>query len=336
MAKIKQTPGSKPVIPPGMSACVIGNGTSRKGKDLKSLLPHAVVIGCNWFFTKEFRPHVLIASDEPITNSIIKLHPHYAKTNWFYTWYPKPGSGAKKAPCPEKFAAGPMGAHLAATKLQCNKVFLIGMDFFGFGSKDKNNNGGLNNLYANEKHYQKVAEGESGHAPTYRNWQRRFQWLIQQNENVEFYHVDPFEGKSPERLIGLRNFHQTTFQEMMEWFEKGTPPPHSQKREEDIALAYEENEDNVRATYERQIAGQENVIYPDPLKPEQVLQIRLKACEYYRKHGDANGYPVIKIAGFDITLPMMATRDKKTGAVRVMTDEEVVVEWKHEYMNRNK
>ena len=32
-----------------------------------------------------------------------------------------------------------------------------------------------------------MPEGEKGVAPTYRNWQRRFQWMLKTYPNVDFY-----------------------------------------------------------------------------------------------------------------------------------------------------
>jgi hypothetical protein len=331
--KVKQRPGQKPELPVGGYAFIIGNGTSRKGIDLKPLMDYGILFGCNWFFHKEFRPHVLVASDEPMTNTILKVHSYYPKTNWFYTWFPKPGSGAKKAPTPEKFAAGPMSTYIACDVYKSKKVFLIGMDFFGFGSKNKNDNGGLNNLYANEKHYQKIKEGEEGNAPTYRNWQRRFQWIIKQFPDVDFYHVNPFEGKSPERLIGLKNFHQITFDNLMEHLTNDAELIPSVRSEEDIALAYELNPDDIKASFERQMVGQENVIMDDPLHPGQVLDIRIKLAEAARKANRIDPM-VITVGGHEIMVqaPMIQTRE----GLRVMSESEIRTDFAREVVEREK
>ena len=100
--KIKKPAGQKPKLPKGQYGFVIGNGTSRKDMDIKMLSEYGIIFACNWFFKKEFRPHVLIASDEPITKTILKVHETYSRRNWFYTWFPKPGTGAKKIPTPRK------------------------------------------------------------------------------------------------------------------------------------------------------------------------------------------------------------------------------------------
>ena len=298
--KIKVKPGQKPTLPIGGDAFVIGNGTSRQGKDLKPLMNEGIVLACNWFYRKEFRPHVLVCSDEPITETILKTDPWYPRGNWFYTWFPKPGSGAKKAPTPEKFAAGPMAAYIACNTYQSKNVFLIGMDFFGFGSVSKDKNGKLNNMYAGMKHYQTPDEG-GGVAPTYRNWQRRFQWIIKSHPNTNFYHVNPFEGKSPERLIGLDNFHQISWEEMQDYLQKGAELPQPSVTAEERALAYDVNPDDIKACIERQLSGQENVLFPDMLSYETVLNIRLSSVNFRKQHPE--GHPITKLFGFEIMLP---------------------------------
>jgi len=322
--KIKQKPGQKPDLPQGGYAFVVGNGTSRKDLDIKQLTDYGILFACNWFYRKEFRPHVLVCSDEPITNTILKVDSWYPRTNWMYTWFPKPGSGAKKAPTPEKFAAGPMSAYIAANTYQSKKVFLIGMDFFGFGSTGKNSNGTLNNMYAGEKHYQKPEEGQDGVAPTYRNWQRRFQWLIKNSPDTQFYHVNPFDGKSPERLIGLNNFHQISFDQLLDHLHNDTELVDIKSvSEQDISLSEEQNPDDVQACIERQLVGQENVIYPDMMHPEVVLQLRLKGAEEVVKN-NGKGVPMVDIMGFPIVLPMMGTVDPKL----------IVADWQREYSTR--
>jgi hypothetical protein len=331
----KQKPGQKPDLPKGAYAFIVGNGTSRKDLDLHTIKDYGLLFACNWFFHKEFRPDVLVASDEPMTNTILKAHSYYPKTNWFFTWFPKPGSGAKKAPTPEKFAAGPMATYTACHTFEAKKVFLIGMDFFGFGSNDKNDNGTLNNLYANAKHYQKTTENDAGHAPTYRNWQRRFQYVLRKFPNVEFYHVNPFEGKSPERLRGFNNFHQISWENLQEHLNNDAPLIDLlTKTEEDIQLATEMNPDDERARYERQLAGQENVIFTDPMSDDQVIALRIQGAKYFRANGTEKGHPLVKVDGHDLILFPSQTRTSE--GVRNMTDVEIVAEYRREAIERER
>lgn len=307
--KIKKSPGSKPELPLGGYGFVVGNGTSRQGHDLKPLMDYGVLYACNWFFREEFNPHVLVCSDEPITKTVLKAYPNYPKRNWFYTWFPKPGSGAKKAPCPEKFAAGPMATELACGKHKKDKVFLIGIDFFGFGSSNKMKNGKINNLYAGKKHYVK---DDNVPAPTYRNWQRRFEWILRNYPNTDIYHVNPFEGKSPERLRGFPNFHQISMENLMDHLENDAELVDLlEKTEEDVSTIQELNEDDVRAIIERQFSGQENVIYKDIVPEQQILQAKMQASDFARKNPQAatSGMVMMKVLGFDITVPVFTVRE---------------------------
>ena len=307
--KIKKSPGSKPQLPLGGYGFIVGNGTSRQGHDLKPLMDYGVLYACNWFFREEFTPHVLVCSDAPITKTVMKAYPNYPKRNWFYTWFPKPGSGAKKAPCPEKFAAGPMATELACGKHQKEKVFLIGIDFFGFGSSNKMNNGKINNLYAGKKHYVK---DDNVPAPTYRNWQRRFEWILRNYPNTDIYHVNPFEGKSPERLRGFDNFHQISMENLMDHLENDAELVDLlEKTEEDRQIIQELNEDDVRAIIERQFSGQENVIYKDIVPEQHILNAKMQASEFARKNPQAtkSGMVMMKVWGFDITVPVFTVRE---------------------------
>ena len=327
--KIKKSPGAKPQLPKGEYGFVIGNGTTRKDLNVQQLMDYGLLYACNWFFREEFRPHLLIASDEPMTKTIIKTYTNYPKNNWFYTWFPKPGSGAKKAPSPEKFAAGPMATHLAAHHFESPKVFLIGMDFFGFGSKDKMENGVMNNLYEGMKHYAKIPTDNKtkNGAPTYRNWQRRYEWILKHYPNTEFYHVNPFEGKSPERLRGYTNFHQITFDNLLDHLKNDAELIDIlEKTDEDRKIIEEVNEDNIRACLERQIAGQENAIYPDLLSPQEVLNMRVEVNKEYGKLLNKNktieGLELgIELAGFQITVPPCVI--KEGNIARIASVEEI-------------
>lgn len=336
--KIKKPAGSKYQIPKGQYAFCIGNGTSRKDKDVKQLMDYGVVYGCNWFFKKEFRPHVLIASDEPISKTIMKVHDTYPKRNWFFTFFPKPGSGAKIIDSPEKFAAGPASAWIACSKHEAKKVFLIGHDFFGFDSpKDVDNpdfNGQMNNLYEGEKHYAKPPKEDDmvNGAPTFRNWQRRWLWIMKQFPKTEFWHVEPFEGKSPPRFYGMDNFYQCSW-ENFENHIQGDDELEDIKGDisvEQRQLAYGDNPDDFKACIERQLAGQENVIYPDKLTPQQVFQIRQGALAEQRKHGEKGKdmRMMIEIEGHQILVPWFG--HVINGHVHYPTDQELAQAYEEE------
>tara|TARA_A100001035_G_scaffold124155_2_gene97645 strand:+ start:1874 stop:3112 length:1239 start_codon:yes stop_codon:yes gene_type:complete len=320
MQKLKKLKGTgKKTLPTGGYAWIIGNGVTRKDKDVRLLKDYGILYACNWFYREEFAPHVLVASDEPMTRTILKTTPNWPRGNWFYTWFPKPGSGAKKIPTPEKFAAGPSACYIAAKVHEHKKIFLIGNDFFGKGStfdvNNPDNNGIMNNLYEGKKHYAKVKEGQLNGAPTFRNWQRRYQWIIKQFPDTEFYHVEPFEGKSPPRLIGFDNFHQITWDNLMDHIQNDAELIDIKViTEEDKALAYGDNPDDIKAAIERQMAGQENVIYPDLMSPQDVLNLRVQAAKEQAKHGDKGKDVVLEcevqtpVGAFKIHVPWMGIK----------------------------
>ena len=291
MQKLPKMKGTgKKKLPTGRYAWIIGNGITRKDKNIQHLKQYGILYACNWFYREEFAPHVLVASDEPMTRTILKTTPNWPRNNWFYTWYPKPGSGAKKIPTPEKFAAGPSACYIAAKVHEHKKIFLIGNDFFGIGSEadinNPDNNGLMNNMYEGMKHYAKKKDGVLNGAPTFRNWQRRYQWIIKQFPDTEFYHVDPLEGKSPPRLIGFDNFHQITWDNLMAHIENDEELVDIKQITPEVrGIAYQDNPDDVRAAIERQLAGQENIIYPDLMHPKDVLQLRVQAKREQQKHG---------------------------------------------------
>jgi hypothetical protein len=340
--KIKKSPGQKPKLPKGQYGFVIGNGTSRKDMDIKMLSEYGIIFACNWFFKKEFRPHVLIASDEPITKTILKVHETYSRRNWFYTWFPKPGTGAKKIPTPEKFAAGPSATFIAAHTYESPKIFLIGMDFFGFESpKDidqPENNGVMNNLYEGEKHYAKPPEDKEkvNGAPTFRNWQRRYQWIIRNFPQIEFYHVNPFEGKSPPRLVGFDNFHQITYENLVEHIENDAELIDIKEvTPDDKANAYGPNPDDEKSVIERQLAGQENIIYEDVLTPQQVWDIRKGALAEQMKMGPAESKDAmlqLEIGPHVVMVPWLGYIEN--GHAKLPTEKMLRIAFKEEYKDR--
>ena len=343
LPKIKGT--GKKTLPTGQYAWVIGNGITRKDKDIKTLKEYGILYACNWFYREEFAPHVLVASDEPMTRTILKTTPNWPRSNWFYTWFPKPGSGAKKIPTPEKFAAGPSATYVACKVHEHKKIFLIGNDFFGIKSDaDINNpdsNGLMNNLYEGMKHYAKKKEGVINGAPTFRNWQRRYQWIIKQFPDTEFYHVNPLDGRSPPRLIGFDNFHQITWENLMAHIENDEELVDIKKITPEVrGIAYEDNPDDIRASIERQLAGQENIIYPDLMHPKDVLQLRIQAKHEQIKAGPKGKDTVLEcdidtpIGPVRIHIPWMGLFDQGGNTV-YPTDEQQRQQFEKEMNERN-
>ena len=84
--------------------------------------------------------------------------------------------------------------------------------------------------------------------------------------------------------------------------------------EEDKALAYGDNPDDIKAAIERQMAGQENVIYPDLMSPQDVLNLRVQAAKEQAKHGDKGKDVVLEcevqtpVGAFKIHVPWMGIK----------------------------
>jgi hypothetical protein len=168
---------------------VVGNGKSRKGRDLKAI-PNAYIIACNWFFRDEFEPDILITSDEDITKYVSEKYPsiknHHKST--------------------VKYSSGATGAYLAAKKVKSDNIFLVGMDFYGV-------NGKVNNLYSGELYY--TPKNWVAPDSISNDWQEQFEWIVKEYPKINFYHVDPFEDRSPECLTRLSNFQKITYEDMV-------------------------------------------------------------------------------------------------------------------------
>ena len=316
------TTGKPTIQNPNKYSFVIGNGTTRADFDLNTVMPYGLLFGCNYFY-RDMKPHVLVLSDEAITNTVAKTDKDYVRRNFVYSWYPKPGGKIKKVAFPEKTSAGMMACWESIKTFDCENVFLIGMDFFGLGSKGKDNNGMVNNMYAGKKHY----VPPDAVAPTYRNWQRRFQYMLRENPNVQFYHVAPLEGKSPERLLGAPNFHQVSWENLQDHLNNDAELVDMKDiNEQDVALWEEPNPDDLRASIERQFSGQENFLMPDRIHPETFLQIRLDVQRQYRTLNQdqiAQGRILqIRIKEFDIMVPPMLIQ---TPSGTVLADDNTIV-----------
>ena len=167
-----------------LNSVVVGNGKSRKGRDLKAI-PNAYIIACNWFFRDEFEPDILVTSDEDITKHISEKYPsiknHHKST--------------------VKYSSGATGASLASKKVKSDNIFLVGMDFYGVNWK-------VNNLYSGELYY--TPKNWVAPDSISNDWQEQFEWIVKEYPKINFYHVDPFEDRSPECLTRLSNFQKIT------------------------------------------------------------------------------------------------------------------------------
>ena len=120
---------------------------------------------------------------------------------------------------------------------------------------------------------------------------------------TEFWQVAPFEGNSPERLRGLPNFHTVSWENFQKHIYEDAPlVDELVKTEEDTKLAFEPNPFDLKAILERQIVGQENVIFNDLLSEKQVIQIRTQVHDMQMQSPQSMG-GIINILGEEIMVP---------------------------------
>lgn len=157
-------------------AFVLGNGVSRQGIDLQRLKTLGTVYGCNALY-REFEPHVLVATDRPISEQI--QNSGYAQRNVFYTRKPMEGLGARRIPDAFwGFSSGPAAAGLAAQAGHVH-IYLLGFDMGPAA------NGRFNNVYANTEFYKSSAA-----TPTYTgNWARQLCQVVNDYKKTYFYRV---------------------------------------------------------------------------------------------------------------------------------------------------
>jgi len=153
-----------------VTAFIIGNGLSRKGIDLKLL--KGTTYGCNWLYT-EFKPDVLVATDNPISTHIQSSG--YSKQHKFYTRKVYAGSGALKLrPQFKNWASGPNAVQLGVSDKH-RTIVLLGFDFGSTGAT-------FNNMFAGTQFYK-----QSNSTSTYSgNWKTQIEAIININKNIEF------------------------------------------------------------------------------------------------------------------------------------------------------
>jgi len=177
-------------------AIVLGNGRSRLSIDLAQVREHGTVYACNAIY-REFTPHVLIATDLPISQAIQESG--YALRNRFYTRKPVPGSGAQRLNKKYYgFSSGPNAVGQACLDGHTN-IFLLGFDL---GTTD----GQFNNIYADTEFYKK-----STAAPTFTgNWVKQIAEICRDYHTCEFVRVMGIESAVIPTLQQITNIKTMT------------------------------------------------------------------------------------------------------------------------------
>ena len=196
----------KPVELPktsGVTAFVIGNGTSRRGIDIDALINHGIVYGCNALY-RNHRPHHLIAVDVKMVMEINREG--YNVHNSVWTNYNKAYEKFKNLNYfkPSKgWSSGPTALNLAIEN-GAKTIYILGFDYKGL-----NNGSKFNNMYADTNNYKKSTDGATYHG----NWLKQTKTVIQQHTKVQFVRVVEPDTFIPEDLkfSNLQTLHKETF-----------------------------------------------------------------------------------------------------------------------------
>ena len=188
-------------------AFVIGNGTSRQGLHIKSLMHSGVIYGCNAQY-REFEPHYLIAVDVKMVNEIVESGYHKRHQVWTN---PNKGIQTKHGInffSPHKgWSSGPTALWFAASQ-EHRTIYIFGFDYQGHGGK-------FNNVYANTYNYKKATDP----ATFFGNWLSQTEKVIKEFRHTQFFRVIEPGAFIPDKLgPTLSNLSHITYKEFSQTF----------------------------------------------------------------------------------------------------------------------
>jgi hypothetical protein len=179
-------------------AFVLGNGKSRLAVDLDTLKKYGLTYGCNALY-RDFKPHVLVATDPGISNEIETSG--YALHNTFYTRKPTIQLGSKPIEHHYGFSSGPVAAKLAANHGH-KVIYLLGFDLIGDA-------GMQNNVYSGTANYR-----PKDHSATYYgNWVNQFTTIMSEHQSQMFVRVLPDDGMVPYQWLQMPNYRNQQVQQ---------------------------------------------------------------------------------------------------------------------------
>lgn len=173
-------------------AFVLGNGRSRLAASLTEIKQHGRIYGCNALY-RDFKPHVLVATDPGITAEIEASG--YPIDNIFYTRKPNTQLGSRLITKHFGFSSGPIAAKLAADAGH-GVVFLLGFDLQGSG-------GLQNNVYASTDNYRHAGDKATYHG----NWVRQLSTVFDEHPNQQFIRLIGHDGIVPYEWMQKSNHH---------------------------------------------------------------------------------------------------------------------------------
>ena len=196
-------------------AFVLGNGESRKGKDINDLKEKGTVFACNAVY-RTHRPHFLIAvdpkmifeiaeTDYPVHNKVwsnfnaqYNKHPKILNhVNWF-----KPSLG---------WSSGPTALRMACEH-GFKEIYILGFDYQGLNQGKRFT---LNNIFGDTRNYKK----RNDEATFYGNWMNQTKRCLQDFKDVKFHRVIPKGWFRPKDLEWNGNIDHPTTEEFLSRFD---------------------------------------------------------------------------------------------------------------------
>lgn len=193
--KLKKMQERSQKVAGAKTAYVIGNGTSRRGINIKGLSKHGVVYGCNAIY-RDCTPDFLIAVDVKMILEINKSG--YSKNHQVWTNYNKAYENFDHLNYfkPSKgWSSGPTALWMA-TQQGYDVIYILGFDYQGLQNGTK-----FNNMFADSDNYKRSTDG----ATFYGNWLRQTKTVIEQNPKVQFVRVVDHDTFMPPELDKFRN-----------------------------------------------------------------------------------------------------------------------------------
>ena len=167
------------------TACIIGNGESRKTLNLKALRDVGVIYGCNALY-RDFEPNWLVAIDDKMIEEIKQSYDNLSRCIFpqeIDRYEPPEVYGRTGGPTPRSNAG--MVAMRYAIAMGYNELICFGFDFLIV-----NDAMATSNLYDGTNGYEMETRAVLQDT---RNRMRFLAWLIESNPNVNFVCAYPSE-----------------------------------------------------------------------------------------------------------------------------------------------
>lgn len=190
-----------------MRGFVIGNGESRMGFDLNTLVGHGPIYGCNALY-RDFYPNVLIAVDQRMIKEIQR---HQLPLSVEFIYRIENGNNTRELVSSHDevlvdngHAAGPTALDIMCRRYpDMEEIFLIGFDIYS-------KNGKINNLYKGTDCY-----SPSDNKATYtKNWVEKLRRTFVLNPEIKFMRVCDDELNNEYRVpswVGLDNVYYMNY-----------------------------------------------------------------------------------------------------------------------------